>query len=115
MQIGEALGYRWQREDETLGFDVDRLPLRRELADTVELTGTATAATSICGRERLPRSVSRSMAACRSYPATTTKKSTARALYGEWHNATVIAQITWQNVAGLKREGWELELGYRCP
>ncbi|HEU4886798.1 MAG TPA: hypothetical protein VFV49_02855, partial [Thermoanaerobaculia bacterium] len=41
MQTGEALGYRWQRENETLGFDLIVFHYRRELADTVELTGTA--------------------------------------------------------------------------
>ncbi|HEX8617523.1 MAG TPA: hypothetical protein VF911_08055 [Thermoanaerobaculia bacterium] len=109
LQLGEAVGYRWQRDDETLGFDAIVFHYRRDLADTVELTGTEyggdldiLALTEVNPAARLPFSGRK-------------KEEYGARLFAEWHNATLIAQITAQNIAGLKREGWELEAGYSIP
>jgi len=107
VQIGEALGYRWQREDQTLGFDVILFHYRRDLADTVDLTGTfyggdldlLNGPFDLGG---LPLKNDR-------------KEEYGGRAYAEWHNATAIAQFTKQNLAGLQREGWEIEAGYRIP
>jgi hypothetical protein len=115
VQLGEALGYRWQRQNETLGFDLIVFHYQRELADEVELTGTkyggdldllgvteAEVHLGTAARTLLPISGNR-------------KEETGARLYSEWHSATVIAQYTTQKVAGLGRDGWELEAGYRIP
>ena len=107
LQIGEALGYRWQREDQTLGFDVIVFHYRRDLADSVDLTGTfyggdldlLNGPFDLGG---LPLKNDR-------------KQEYGGRVYAEWHNATAIAQFTKQNLAGLQREGWEAEAGYRFP
>ena len=54
VQIGEALGYRWQSDDETLGFDVIVFHYQRDLADTVRAHRNAVRRRSrSAGRERL--------------------------------------------------------------
>ncbi|HEX8255771.1 MAG TPA: hypothetical protein VF846_21710 [Thermoanaerobaculia bacterium] len=108
VQIGEALGYRWQREDETLGFDAILFHYRRDLADTVELTGTR------YGGD-LDLLDARDAGGGRLATDGRTKEELGVRLYGEWHNLTAIAQFTAQSIAGLERDGWEVELGYRIP
>jgi hypothetical protein len=109
LQLGEALGYRWQREDETLGFDAIVFHYRRDLADTVELYGTG------YGGDLDILSVGELSPAVTLPISGRKKEEYGVRVYAEWHQATVIAQVTAQEVAGLKREGWELELGYRIP
>jgi hypothetical protein len=115
MQLGEALGYRWQREDESLGFDVIVFHYQRELADTVKLTGTLYGGdldVLVVKGSEVNSPIDRGLPII---PGDDKKEEYGTRLYGEWGNATAIAQMTWQTVAGLKREGWELELGYRVP
>ena len=114
MQLGEALGYRWQREDETLGFDFIVFHYERELAQTVELTGTMYGG-DLDLLTLLPGEVPGLNAPLGLGATGDRKREYGGRLYGEWHNATAIAQFTKQNVAGLQREGWELEAGYRIP
>lgn len=109
LQLGEALGYRWQRQDETLGFDVIVFHYQRELADTVDLTGTEyggdldlLSVEEVLAGSRLPFSGDR-------------KEELGARVYAEWHNATLIAQYTRQDIAGLERDGWEVEAGYHIP
>jgi hypothetical protein len=113
VQLGQALGYRWQRQNETAGFDFIAFHYRRELADTVRLTGTVYGGDLdllVVKGSEVGSTIDRGL------PITGDKKEEYGArMYSEWGNATGIAQMTWQNVAGLKREGWELELGYRIP
>lgn len=106
LQLGEALGYRWRREDETFGFDVMAFHYRRDLEDEKNLTGTfyggdldlldgvAGISLPIAGRR---------------------KEEYGGRLFAEWHGATLIAQFTKQNIAGMQREGWEVESGYHVP
>jgi len=114
VQLGEALGYRWQTENEASGIDLIVFHYRRDLADTARLTGTEYGA-------ELDLLVVRGFEVGdvidRGLPITDsrTKEEVGARLYGEWGNATAIAQMTWQKVAGLEREGWELEAGYRWP
>jgi hypothetical protein len=115
VQYGEALGYRWQRPDETFGFDLIVFHYQRELANTVDLTGTKYGGDldllSVTESEVLAGSTSRMLLPIRGNG----KEEAGARLYSEWHNATVIAQYTKQKVAGLGRDGWELETGYRIP
>jgi hypothetical protein len=112
VQIGEALGYRWQSEDESRGFDVIVFHYQRDLADTVRLTGTEYGGDLdllVVKGSEVGDAIDRGL------PITDSRKKEelGARIYGEWGNATAIAQMTWQEVAGLEREGWELELGYR--
>lgn len=115
VQIGEALGYRWQRENETLGFDVMLFHYKRDLADTVKLTGTAYGGDLdilVVKGSEVGDVIDRGLAIV---PGDRNKEEFGARLYGEWGQATINAQMTWQEAAGLKREGWELEVGYRWP
>jgi hypothetical protein len=106
VQWGSALGYRWQREDQTLGFDAIVFGYRRDLAEAEELTGTFYEGDLALLRGAFGISL----------PITSNEKTEYGArVYAEWHDLTAIAQFTKQNVAGLQREGWELEAGYRFP
>lgn len=107
LQFGQALGYRWQNGGQTFGFDFLAFHYRRSLADEKNLTGTFyggdidllngpfnAVSLPIHGRK---------------------KEETGGRLYSEWHGLTTIIQYTKQSVAGLGREGYELETGYRIP
>lgn len=112
MQLGEAIGYRWQSADETLGFDVIVFHYQRELADTVELTGTRYGG----DLDLLTVFASESGGLFGTLPVSgDNKQELGVRVYAEWGNATAIAQLTDQEVAGLERIGWEVEAGYRIP
>lgn len=115
LQVGEALGYRWQREDETLGFDLILFHYRRELAGSVEMTGSLyggdidllAVEPAELGLPTAPRMV---------FPLDgDTKQEYGARLFAEWQRATLIAQVTIQDIAGLERQGWEVEGGYHIP
>ena len=110
VQIGEALGYRWQRDDQTLGFDLIVFHYERQMADTEELTGTFYGGDlDLFALDEVGRPDLR-------LPFTTDQKEEYGArLYGEWHGLTSTVQFTKQNLAGMQREGWEGEVGYRIP
>jgi hypothetical protein len=114
VQVGEALGYRWQRADQTLGFDAIVFHYERDMSDREELTGT------VYGGDldllRLENDPGLPGLSPRGLPLNGRKKREyGTRVYGEWHNATAIAQFTKQHIAGLQRQGWELEAGYRIP
>lgn len=115
VQLGQALGYRWQRADQTLGFDAVVFHYERDLADREELTGTAYGGdldllTLDAADLGVPGFTPRGLPV-----QGRTKREYGSRVYGEWHGATVIAQFTKQSLAGLQREGWEVEAGYRLP
>jgi len=107
VQLGQALGYRWQRADETLGFDLIAFHYRRSMADREELTGTFYGGDI----DLLDGPFNQGGLPLKSR----TKEEYGARLYSEWRDATFIAQFTKQNLAGLQREGWEVETGYRFP
>ena len=104
VQFGQAVGYRWQRDDGTLGFDAIVFHYRRELAQEVDLEGTFYG-----GDLDLLDGVG-----IHSLPISGNKKEEVGArLYAEWHGLTAVGQYTRQDIAGLEREGYEFEAGYR--
>jgi hypothetical protein len=111
LQLGEGLGYRWQRQDETLGFDAIVFHYRRKLARTQNLSGTFYGGDlDLLLVDEVPGVPPVGL------PTTGDQKEEYGArVYAEWHAATVIAQYTNQDVAGLRRDGWELEAGYNFP
>jgi len=111
VQWGEGLGYRWQRDDQSAGFDVLLFHYKRELADREELTGTFYGGDIDLIDRPLPAPVGP-----RGFVLHGRDKSeTGGRVYAEWGQGTLIAQYTRQNIAGLKRDGAEVEVGYRLP
>jgi hypothetical protein len=111
MQLGEALGYRWQSADESFGFDAIIFHYQRDLADRVELTGTLYGGDlDVLVLDEIPGVTPRGLPV-----VGRNKEETGVRVYGEWGNATAIAQYTQQDIAGLERRGWEVEAGYRIP
>jgi hypothetical protein len=114
VQVGEALGYRWQREDQTAGFDAIVFHYRRDMADRAQLTGTQYGGELdllVLDANDIP-----GLPFPRGLPIQgRTKRELGARVYAEWHAATFIGQYTSQTIAGLDRSGWELEAGYRIP
>ncbi|HYI07864.1 MAG TPA: hypothetical protein VEK57_02230 [Thermoanaerobaculia bacterium] len=115
VQLGEALGYRWQRDDGTLGFDLIVFHYERDLAEKEELTGTIYGGDIDLLDEGGPAGSNPDKINHLPITGSRKKEEIGARLFAEWHNATVIAQYTAQELAGLEREGMELELGYRLP
>lgn len=113
VQIGEALGYRWQRDDQTLGFDVIAFHYERDLADRAELTGTHYGGDLdllVVTPNEIPGIAPRGL------PIEGRRKSeTGARLFAEWHALSFVGQYTAQTIAGLDRSGWEVEAGYHIP
>jgi hypothetical protein len=111
VQTGVAIGYRWQREDQTAGFDAIAFHYSRDLADRADLTGTNYGGDlDLLVLDELPGVSPRGLTL-----DGRKKTETGARVYAEWHAATVIAQYTAQTIAGNDRSGWELEAGYRIP
>jgi hypothetical protein len=107
VQIGEAVGYRWQNAAQTMGFDAIAFHYKRDLAATTKLTGTFYGGdldllNGPFDQGGLPLKNDR-------------KEEYGSRVYAEWGNATAIGQFTKQNLAGLQREGYEIEVGYSIP
>jgi len=105
VQWGEGLGYRWQNDAQSFGFDAIAFHYRRELADTEKLFGTFYGGDIdlLNGPEGFNISL----------PIHgRTKEEWGGRVYTEWHGLTSTAQFTKQKIAGLYRQGEELELGY---
>ncbi len=106
VQFGQGIGYRWQNEEQTFGFDAIAFHYRRRMAREDRLTGTFYGAELdlLDGPEGsgpgLPVSGNR-------------KEETGGRIYAEWHGLTSTIQFTKQSVAGLQRQAEELEAGYR--
>ena len=111
VQWGEAIGYRWQRDDQTAGFDAIVFHYSREMADREELTGTLYGGDlDLLVLDEIPGITPRGL------PLDGRDKTEYGArVYAEWHAATFIGQFTQQSFAGNERSGWELEAGYRIP
>lgn len=104
IQFGQGLGYKWAREDGKLGFDILLFHYERDLSQREELTGTFYGG----DLDLLDGTAGFGL------PITSEKKEEYGArLYGEWYGATANVNFTKQNLAGLQREGWEGEFGYR--
>ncbi len=108
VQFGQAIGYRWQNDAQTFGYDAIVFHYRRTLEDeeNAPLTGTFYGADLDLLEGPLDRGL----------PLRgNTKEETGARVYTEWHGLTTIVQFTKQNAAGLYRQGEELEAGYQIP
>jgi hypothetical protein len=106
VQFGQGLGYRWQTADASSGYDLILFHYRRSMADREKLSGTF-----YSGDLQLlkgPPGFNIEL------PITDRKKEEyGGRFYGEWRDLTFIAQFTKQHVAGLQRQGHEVEAGYK--
>jgi hypothetical protein len=106
LQFGQGIGYRWQRADQSAGFDIIAFHYRRDMDDEQDLTGT------FYGADLDLLDGTRGI----TLPLEGRKKEEFGArLYSEWRGLTAIAQFTKQHLAGLSREGYEGEVGYQIP
>jgi hypothetical protein len=107
-QYGQALGYRWANDDQSTGFDLIVFHYRRKLVDREKLTGTFYGAEIDLLNGPEPFGISLPISGRK-------KEEYGGRLYAEWHGLTTIAQYTKQNAAGLHRNGYEFETGYKIP
>ena len=112
VQVGEALGYRWQRDDQTAGFDVIVFHYQRDLADRVELTGTFYGGDlDLLVLDDDPRHHAARSADRRAQEARDRRARVRGVARGDGHRRS----SRRRTIAGLERSGWELEAGYRFP
>ncbi|MEA2162384.1 MAG: hypothetical protein QOK37_511 [Thermoanaerobaculia bacterium] len=106
MSFGQGLGYRWQNDAQTFGFDAVAFHYRRTLLDgeSAPLTGTFYGV----DLDLLEGPQDRGL------PIRGNKKEeTGARVYTEWKGLTSTIQFTSQTVAGMHRSGAEAELGYK--
>jgi len=105
LQFGQAIGYRWQNDGQTFGFDAIAFHYKRTLSDAEDapLDGTFYGTDIDLLEGPLDRGL----------PLHGNKKEEVGArVYTEWHGLTSTVQFTKQHVAGLHRQGDEVEAGY---
>jgi hypothetical protein len=110
VQFGQGIGYRWQNGAQTFGFDAIAFHYRRSMADEEKLTGTFYGGDlDLLNGPEVP-------GIFLSLPVRGRRKEeTGARIYTEWHGLTSTVQYTKQQIAGLYREGEELEAGYQLP
>lgn len=105
-ELGAALGYRWVSNNGAKRFNVMAFHYQREMADSIELHGTFYGAdldvldvTEVVPDLGLP---------------TTHRDKDESGMNFWWYgmNSSVFAQYVKQDIAGLERDGWEIELAY---
>jgi hypothetical protein len=105
-ETGIGLGYRWLNETGSNRVNILLYGYQRDLADTVELHGT------FYGGDLDLLDLSEVIPNTR-LPVTNTKKKEAGVnIWWYVGNFSLFAQGVNQDIAGLKRDGWELELSY---
>jgi hypothetical protein len=106
MSFGQGLGYRWQNDAQTFGFDAVAFHYRRKLRDgeNAPLTGTFYGVDLDLLEGPLDRGL----------PIRGNKKEeTGARIYTEWKGLTSTIQFTDQTIAGMHRSGAEGEFGYK--
>jgi hypothetical protein len=107
VQYGEGLGYRWQNDAQTFGFDAIAFHYRRKMSPRDQLTGTFYGADIdlLDQIEGVPGS---------GLPIHGDRKQeTGARIYVEWKGLTSTIQGTKQDAAGLYRQGEEAEVGWK--
>jgi len=101
-EVGAALGWLQEAGDQSWAFDFMTFWYARDLAETVELEGT------FYGGD-----IDLFDAAGFGVPLDGDRKEEAGArVYAEWHKLSVFAIYVEQTIAGLDREGFEIEAGW---
>ena len=108
LQLGEGIGCRWQNDAQTFGFDAIAFHYRRSMSDSEKpaRSGTFYGADIDLLEGPLDRGIALSG---------NRKEETGARVYTEWHRLTSTIQFTKQLIAGLHRQGEEIEAGYQIP
>lgn len=111
-----GLGWRWVNNTGVSRVNVLMFARERDLADTIELTGTDYGADldflAVEPSELAPGTISSTVG-----PALDGKKKKEAGANIWWYydRFALFGQYVDQDVAGLKRDGWEVELSYAFP
>ena len=105
-EIGAALGYRWVSDTGSQRINLMAFHYEREMADTVELHGT------FYGADLDVLDLSEVVPDLRLPISHEDKTETGLNLWWYGENSSVFAQYVSQDIAGLERDGWELEWAY---
>src|SRR5260370_3596285 len=105
-QFGQAIGYRWQNDAQTFGYDAIAFHYRRTLLDgeNAPLTGTFYGVDIDLLEGPLDRGLTL---------RGDKKEDTGARAYTKWPGLTSTAPFTKQSFAGLHRHGEEIEAGYQ--
>lgn len=106
LEHGAGIGYRWLSADLSSGFDVIAFHYDRDLADEADLHGTFYGGDLDLLDGVPPHSIE---------TRGRNKTETGVRFYGEWRDGTLIAQYVEQEIAGLARQGYEIEAGWLFP
>jgi len=106
MERGVGLGYRWLSADFSKGFDILTYRYRRDLADKASLYGTFYGGDLKLFHGVDPHGIA---------TVGREKTRTGARFHGEWGGATLLAQYVEEDIAGLRRDGYEVEAGWRIP
>jgi hypothetical protein len=108
VQYGEGIGYRWQNAAQNAGFDAIVFHYKRSMVNEDRLTGTFYGAElDLLNGPEIPNSTG-------GVPIHGRRKEEYGArVYTEWRGLTSTVQATKQSVAGLNREGAEVEAGWQ--
>jgi hypothetical protein len=106
LQFGQAIGYRWQNDGQTFGYDAIAFHYRRTLTDgeNAPLKGTFYGVDLDLLEGPLDSGIKL---------RGNRKEETGARVYTEWHGLTSTIQFTKQVMAGLHRQGEEIEAGYQ--
>ena len=106
MSFGQGLGYRWQNDAQTFGFDAVAFHYRRTLRDGENAPLTGTFYGVDLDLLEGPRDSGLPIRGDK-------KEETGGRVYTEWKGLTSTIQFTSQSVAGMHRSGGEAEFGYK--
>ena len=106
LQFGQAIGYRWQNDAQTFGYDAIAFHYRRSMSDAEDapLAGTFYGVDIDLLEGPLDRGIRL---------RGNKKEEFGARVYTEWRGLTSTVQFTKQHIAGLHRQGEELEAGYQ--
>jgi len=105
-QFGQGIGYRWQDASQTFGFDAIAFHYRRTMTDDERGAKHGTFYGADIDLLEGPLDGGLPIRGNR-------KEETGARIYTEWHGLTSTVQFTKQLIAGLHRQGEEIEVGYQ--
>ena len=103
---GGGLGYRWLNEDGSQRINFLLYTYKRNLAETIKLHGT------FYGGDLDILDVSEVIPGVRLPIKNNKKKESGMNFWWYTQNFSLFSQLVYQDIAGLKRDGWEVELSY---
>ncbi|MES2675078.1 MAG: hypothetical protein V4660_12620 [Pseudomonadota bacterium] len=105
-ETGVGLGYRWLNEEGSQRINLLLFAYERDLAETVKLHGT------FYGGDLDILNLSEVIPGVTLPIKNNKKKESGMNIWWYTQNFSLFSQFVYQDIAGLKREGWEVELSY---